>query len=245
MELNIKLIQRLLIELGISILILIGFAYDLTGSFWHEIFGISMVVLIILHHVFNYRWYLTLHKGKYNKGRSFRTCINIGLAVSSLLMILSGLLNSYVLEELLGITWTWDTRSIHTVSAYWYLVFASAHLGMHWSMIKTMVRNSVGLKPKRQKPAEVNSVWNLIIAVCLTAFGGYAIYSRQVVSKLFGQMTYDFWDFDTTIWPFFTQCCGVMFFFAYLLGILYPKWFINRKPKSNPKVAQKAESRMD
>ncbi len=224
-----ELITRLLIELGIVLLILIGFAYDLTCSTYHELLGIGMVILIVFHHVFNYRWYLTLKKGKYNSGRYFRTAVNLGLAASSLIMIGAGLLNSYILEDLLGIEWSLDTRSFHTVSAYWYLVFASMHLGMHWPMIKTMTRNSLGIAVNRSPTPVVAVRLNRLLCLILTLLGFYAIEQRQIVQKLFANMTYDFWDFETSIWPFFLQFSAAMFVFSYLLGIVLPKLLLSRK----------------
>lgn len=231
MKRNTELIVRLLLELGIVILILFGFAYDLTGSTYHELLGMGMVVLIIFHHVFNYRWYLSLKSGKYNQSRYFRTIVNLGLAASSLIMLFGGLLNSYVLEDLLGIEWHWDTRTIHTVSAYWYLVFASIHLGMHWSMIKTMTRNSLGIQVKRNQGSVFYQRLNPLLCVVLTLLGFFAIYQRQIMQKLFALVTYDFWDFETSVWPFFLQFCAVMFLFSFLFGIVLPKFLINRKRK--------------
>jgi hypothetical protein len=228
---NTKLIIRLLIELGIILLILFGFAYDLTGSTYHELLGIDMVVLIIFHHVFNYRWYISLKSGKYNHSRYFRTVVNLGLAASSLIMLFGGLLNSYVLEELLGIEWRWDTRTIHTVSAYWYLVFASIHLGMHWPMIKAMTRNSLGIQAKLTQGPVSNQRLNQLLCLVLTLLGFSAIYQRQITQKLFATMTYDFWDFEISVWPFFLQLCAVMFVFSYLVGIVLPKLLFNRKTK--------------
>ena len=56
-------------------------AYQVTGETLHEWFGVGMTVLLIVHHVLNFRWYKSLFKGKYNAyravpGRSVRTDSN-------------------------------------------------------------------------------------------------------------------------------------------------------------------------
>lgn len=203
---NKSIVSRLSIEIAITLLIITGFAYHLTGSILHEVFGMLMLLLIVIHHLFNYSWYMHLHKGRYRPIRAFATGINIGLALATLTMLGSGVLNSYLLEDLLRISWTLEMRDLHNSSAHWYLLFVSIHLGMHWSMLSNLSSNIFKLK----RDSRVCALLLKLCALGLFVYGANSFVERNITAKLFVQISYDFWDFKASTWPFFAQYSSIM-----------------------------------
>ena len=67
-----KRIRRLL-DIAMTIMLPILMAYSLVGEMLHEIIGTLMLVLFVLHHVMNRKWYPALFKGKYDGRRIFHT----------------------------------------------------------------------------------------------------------------------------------------------------------------------------
>lgn len=55
----------------------------------HEILGITLFILFILHNILNYRFFTSLFKGKYSLNRIIRTTINILLLASMIITIIS------------------------------------------------------------------------------------------------------------------------------------------------------------
>ena len=123
---------RLFIDIAMSFMLPMLMAYSLIGEMLHEIIGTLMLVLFVLHHAMNRKWYLALFKGKYDGLRIFRTCLDTALLAIMLIQPISGILMSkylYTFIDVPGIAAT--VREIHLVIAYWGFVLMSVHAGMH------------------------------------------------------------------------------------------------------------------
>lgn len=92
---------RMIIDILMTVLLPVLMAYSLVGEQAHEIPGLLMFGLFIVHHVINRRWWTGLFKGKYNAVRILSTAVNVFLAVFMILQTVSGILMSkYVLRSL-------------------------------------------------------------------------------------------------------------------------------------------------
>lgn len=195
--------KRLVIEVVLFIFVVLGFCYDVTGTYWHEIIGIGVVALVYFHHIYNFRWYLALKKGRYLRPRMLTTAVNIGLATSFVLMLLSGVMNSYLIEDYLGVEWQWNTRDIHVFGAYWFLLFLAGHIGLHWSMMTSMLKVFFQLKSKSKTKISMKS-WCLRFMVWVWGGYGFFIFIHQnIIEKLTFQQSYDFIDESAPISYFF------------------------------------------
>ena len=119
---------RLFIDIAMSFMLPMLMAYSLIGEMLHEIIGTLMLVLFVLHHAMNRKWYPALFKGKYDGLRIFRTCLDTALLAIMLIQPISGILMSkylYTFIDVPGIAAT--VREIHLVIAYWGFVLMSVH----------------------------------------------------------------------------------------------------------------------
>lgn len=91
----------------------------------HEIIGIGLLFLIILHLKFNKNYFKAITKGKYNLKRTIDLIINIGLLISLLLTIISGILTSQRPGLKIG---THKISHIHKSSSIFSLIFLGLHL---------------------------------------------------------------------------------------------------------------------
>lgn len=132
-----KGIQGLLRPTGlrytIYVLVAIGlvmqFMIPLFGKALHKTIGPIVIGILIIHNLYNFRWYTSLHKGRYSPVRWGRLLVNLGLLLSFL-----GVIAIYVKGLSLGL----DKRMIrywHGLGGYWMLFFWAIHLGMHGSVI--------------------------------------------------------------------------------------------------------------
>jgi|GEM_PF-6246490 len=71
----------MIVDLLMTILMLVCMAYQLTGNFAHEVLGMVLLVVFILHHILNRHWYGALSKGRYRKLRVMLTLTNAVLLV--------------------------------------------------------------------------------------------------------------------------------------------------------------------
>lgn len=93
------------VKIIVDVLMLIVFialmCNQLTGIFTHEILGVSVIVLFIIHQILNRNFYKSVFKGKYNKLRVGLTIINILLIIMMIIMIVSALMVSeYLFQDL-------------------------------------------------------------------------------------------------------------------------------------------------
>lgn len=61
---------RRAIDIGMTVLLLLQMAYQVTGEAAHEWLGMAMTALVIVHQILNRRWYGAMLKGKYNAYRA-------------------------------------------------------------------------------------------------------------------------------------------------------------------------------
>ena len=51
--------------------------YELIGTLPHEIIGTAMLVLFVIHHILNRRWFGSIFKGKYTPYRIYTNALDI------------------------------------------------------------------------------------------------------------------------------------------------------------------------
>ena len=65
MKIKIKTAADILMTAALPVLM----CYSIVGETAHEVIGIAMFVLFILHHILNFGWIKSLFKGKYDLRR--------------------------------------------------------------------------------------------------------------------------------------------------------------------------------
>ena len=91
----------------------------------HEIVGIGLLFLIILHIKFNKNYFKAIFKGKYNLKRTIDLIINMGLLISLGVTIISGIISSQ--KSGLKIR-NHKISHIHKSSSIFRLIFLGLHL---------------------------------------------------------------------------------------------------------------------
>ena len=161
----------------------------------HQCLGMTMLVLWIVHTVLHRRWYGALLKGKYNPYRILQLVINLGITISCVLVMISGLSMAWFLPTGFGLEYA---RTIHLVSTHWYFLFMCAHLGMHLSMM------------------------HIPMAVMLP-FGAYGIYAfiiRGLWRYMFLQQQFFFLDLERGYILFAVDYIAILALFAVLFHFL-------------------------
>ena len=126
----------------------------------HEIIGIGLVFLIILHINFNKNYFKAIPKGKYTLKRTIDLIINIGLLISLSITIISGICSSQ--KSLRNLTiGKYKILHIHKSSSIISLIFLGLHLlttrkklfreikKLHWLSFWILQANSLLLWKKK------------------------------------------------------------------------------------------------
>ena len=150
---------RLTLDIAMTVLsiILMGGNYLFPADIVHEILGVGLFVLWVVHIVLNRRWYASLaqasklitstnandrrsygaiFKGKYKPYRIMQTVINCGILICTIFLMVSGIILSNHVFTFLGIeSGLGFARIAHLLASHWYYLFMSLHIGLHVGMI--------------------------------------------------------------------------------------------------------------
>ena len=85
---------KIAVDLGMTVLLFVLMAYQLTGDFAHEWAGAAMFLLFIAHHILNRRWVMNLGKGRYTPVRILQSALDILLLAAMLGLMVSGIILS-------------------------------------------------------------------------------------------------------------------------------------------------------
>ncbi len=203
---NGRLLKKLSLDAFMIVLILLEFAYQLTGSTIHELIGMSMLGFIIVHAKWNWQWFLSLFKGRYTGIRRTRLTVNVLLLAATLMMMGSGLLNSTILFLFLNVEFELLSREFHTAAAYWFLILMAVHLGLHWRMVMAEAGNLAGLSGGHR----LRTVLLRAVTAIVVVHGVYASFERNLLGKLTAYYSFDHWDFKESIIGFFAQYVSIV-----------------------------------
>lgn len=206
-----KMTGKLVTDIILTAALLLLMSYELIGQAVHEWIGVTMFVLVILHHVLNGRWSRGLLKGKYTAARVLQTVLVALVLLSMFGSMFSGIILSRHVFSFLSIRgWRSFARNLHMISAYWGFVFMALHLGFHWNMI-------MGMAKKLVKQESAFRTWTLRGIAALTA--GYDIYAfirREIGSYMVLKNQFVFFDFEEPLLFFFMDYLAVMGLFVFL-----------------------------
>ncbi|MDE7445067.1 MAG: DUF4405 domain-containing protein [Lachnospiraceae bacterium] len=128
-----KMMMKIIVDVGMTVLLLLLMTYELIGQEVHEWLGVGMFVLLLLHHVLNKAWEQNVLKGRYSAVRILQTGLVIGVLLAMMGSMISGvILSRYVFSALPIRGGRSFARSLHMVCAYGGFVLMSLHLGFHW-----------------------------------------------------------------------------------------------------------------
>ena len=177
---NRKKLGKLAIDLAMTVFLLVAMACRITGNTVHELVGVSIFVLFIVHNILNRRWYKTVLKKNNHLLRLLNKAINQLLLVVMVMLLVSAVYMSRIVFDFIPVNSSLIMRQIHVLSAYWGFVLISLHLGMHWRIVRGAVRRMTGITDTRRIHTIVLRVFVMLIVV----YGVQASFDRNIGSKL-------------------------------------------------------------
>jgi Domain of unknown function (DUF4405) len=203
--LNSVFLLRLVFDLIAAGLLLIGLAYWWLGNTVHEIAGTGMFLLVIVHNVFNRRWYGRISQSRREAHGSFNVGITFVLLVAMLALLVTSVLISNTLSGFMSAYGGFTVRQIHTLAAYWVLVIVSIHLGLRWPMIMGVARTLFGIA----NASVVRTLALRAAAVVIAVLGIWSSFELSLGTKLAMQVTLDWWNFEESVAGFFVHCIAI------------------------------------
>lgn len=221
---------RLINDLVMTVLMLIAMAYYITGNRIHEVIGVVVLVLFIVHNFLNRRWYKAILKGKHNFRRILQIGLNLLFLVAMILMMICGILISNDIFPFIPINNDMIFRQIHVQTAYWGFIIMAVHIGLSWGIIINSVRRMTGITDT----SRIRTITLRILAVLIVAYGVHSSFEGEMGTKLFIYNPFGWFNDDSTI-RFLIDHLSIMG--IYIAGTHYALKFIQRQEqKEVPKT---------
>ena len=167
-------------------ILLLQMSYSIAGELIHEILGIALFILFLLHHILSVSFSKALVKGKQSHEKILKTVVDILLTVDILALIFSAVLVSKHVFTFLGIsTLSSLGRTAHMLGAYWGFALMGLHLGFHLDFMLHRVMHD-----KRKKTAAYT------VMLALAAAGLVCFIHEEIYKYMF--LINQFVFFDTT-----------------------------------------------
>ena len=170
--------KKIIIDILMFILMLLEFSRGYLEPIYHEIFGILLFILVIIHLILNKNYIKNIFKGKYNISRIIMLIINILFFTTFFLSIIFGILSSEELLTFLSIN-SLTIIKLHKVISYICLITLGMHLGINMNAIFGKIIKIIKSK-----------IVLYIISLIIIVYGIYSFIKLDIFKHLIG--TYGF-----------------------------------------------------
>ena len=206
MHVNKKNVIKKVVDVCMTVLLLCLMAYQVTGETLHEWGGIAMTVLLVIHHILNYKWYRSLFKGKYNAYRIATVIVNTLLLASIALTALCGMaMSSHAVPFLYGMFPVSFARRFHLAMSFWSFILMGLHLGLH---IPAM---TAGFRWNRKV--------SLAVAVGFAVISGAGFWlfvKNGIPDYIFFRTPFAFFDYEKAAVLVFLENLAILIAFAFI-----------------------------
>jgi hypothetical protein len=176
----------LMLDVIMLILVCVLEALSLTGLAWHEWLGFALCVLVLLHVVLQWRWFITEFRRLFIRG-AYRTransVLNYLLFIGMVAVLVSGVIISNQVAPFVGNSLgrprVWS--ELHGWLNFTLVVLVALHLALNWDWVLGAVRGrTVALA---RLPAFPTLIWRgaiVLLATCVVAAAAYATMSAMM-----------------------------------------------------------------
>ena len=198
--------NRNVLNLAMTIGLVAVMDYRFTGNAAHEILGVFLAALLLLHNILNHRWYQSISKGRQNLLRVVSTAANLLLLAMIIVVLVTGVLISQTLFSAFSLSGHLWVHQLHTFSAYASFALCGIHLGLHGNTILGKVCRGMRLDAP---PPTV--IWiGRIAAVVIIGYGIRASFSHQIGSKLLFEHVFGGWGDKPALIGFLTDYPAIL-----------------------------------
>ena len=170
--------KKTLIDILLLIFITLEFSKGYMNPLYHEIFGIILIILLLIHLILNKNYLKNITKGKYNLSRTIMLTINTLFMLTFILSLLFGILSSEVLLKSFNIG-SFTIIKLHKICAYMSIIIMGFHLGINFNAMFSKIT-------KRIKNKSLLHITKLIIIL----YGIYSFIRLDILKHILG--TYGF-----------------------------------------------------
>lgn len=209
---NQTFLWRLVLDGIAAGLLLVALAYYWLGNTAHELAGTGVFVVLLVHNVFNRRWYGAMARPQRAARSRIDRVLTLCLLAAMLVLLATSLMISRAVFSFLQLGGGFTSRQAHTFAAYWCVALVAIHLGIRWVRVMHGVRSAFNITGR----SRARTLVLRLVAAAIAAYGAYSSAVMGVGSKLALQMSLDGWDFDAAAPGFFIHWLSIAGLYVFL-----------------------------
>ena len=186
-----KVLAKRAVDVLMTALLVLQMARPVMDIAIHELFGVFVFALFLVHHLLNMSWYRTAFSGKWDLARAMRLATDLLLLLALIGVIVSSVIVSRGVFAFMHSRGGLFARKLHASMTNWCFLLASAHLGLHWGMVTGAAKHWAINRRARARPW-VSAA--RIAAAAVSAYGVFACITHDVGAKLTMYYGYSYWD---------------------------------------------------
>ena len=173
---GVKLSVKIALDVVMLLILVLLYKAKVLTLVYHEVAGIGILLVFLIHCLFNRSWIAANATKLFRSDASARTkfsyWISIALVVSFLVIVISGIFISKVLFRDQIEALNMDTsvfRTLHLFFSALSLILVGIHLGLYWPMVKGFFHKKWNISIAAAKPVS----YTLLIIIVI--FGAYSV----------------------------------------------------------------------
>ena len=197
--------KKLFIDILMFILMLLEFSKGYLSNILHEIIGIILLLLLIIHLILNRTYLKNIPKGKYNTKRIIIIIVDSIFILSYVISIILGILTSEELFISLNVHSISITK-LHKIISYLNVILLGLHLGINF----TFIFGKLTFK---------NKYLNYFISFIFLIYGIYSFIKIDLYNHLIG--IYQYGNIEGNLFVNIARYLGIIIMLSIITNYLY------------------------
>lgn len=174
---------KFILDVCMAILFTLLFKKMLFGMKFHEIAGLVIGGVVLVHCALNFKWIKAITKKLFNKNMALRTrmmyLLDLLLLIDVAVIILSGIFISKVVFPNLRLESIPSLKGIHISASYILLMIIGIHLGLHWNWVMSIFKKIFKIPQNN-----IITYISRALAILVLLFGIYSLNSVGYFSRI-------------------------------------------------------------
>lgn len=176
---------KLLLDIIMTICFVCIMKIKITGMNLHEKLGISILILVCIHLILNYKWIKGVTGKLFDKNMKpivkISYCLNVLLCLLILLIVISGIMISVTIFTHISTENRLLWANVHKIASLLAFICISIHVGMHWRFIMAGFKKGFGIKNTNRIRTSILR----LITVVIMVFGIISLANNSILKKAF------------------------------------------------------------
>lgn len=198
--------MKIIVDILMFIILILEFSKAYLSNFVHEVLGILLVALIIIHLILNRNYIKVIFKGKYNLSRIIMLVVNALFFISMITTIILGICISQSLFTNIS-TFNSQISKLHIILSSASLIILGLHLGIN---LKTILAKMKIFK---------NKYVSIIVGLLMSGYGIYSIFNVEFLNHIRGQVV--FASYDSNVLIGFLGYASIVLFISIITHNIY------------------------